>query len=166
MSIAFCEFQALAIGFQIACMKTVSETRRDRLEMLVKKHGSLAELNEKLGWARTDPKLTQIRNANARAGREKPYQMGDAMAREIEDKLKIERGWMDTPPSYNEIHSREDPRAKAMLLLEQMSPEQATVAHGSLLRLLNQKKNRATVADAAQTATVIPFEPRRRGEKK
>lgn len=140
MSIAICEFQRLTIGFQIASMKTVSETRRDRLEMLIKQHGSLAELNEKLGWARTDPKLTQIRNANARAGREKPYQMGDAMAREIEDKLEIERGWMDTPPSYNEIHSREDPRAKAMLLLEQMSPEQATVATRLLTAIAEPEK--------------------------
>lgn len=140
MSITICEFQPLAIGFQIGGMKTVSETRRDRLEMLIKKHGSLAELNEKLGWARTDPKLTQIRNANARAGREKPYQMGDAMAREIEDKLDLGRGWMDTPPSYNEIHSREDPRAKAMLLLEQMSPEQAHVATRLLTAIAEPEK--------------------------
>jgi hypothetical protein len=78
-------------------MKTVAETRRERLEILIEKHGSVAVLNEALGWARTDPKLAQIRNANVRAGRAKPYQMGDAMARDIEDKLRLERGWMDTP---------------------------------------------------------------------
>lgn len=126
----------------------------------------MAELCEKLGYARTETvTLTRVLNANVRKDRGgKAFNMGSATARQIEEKLNLERGWMDTPPSYNEIHSREDPKSKAMLLLEQMSPEQALVAHAFLLRLLNQKKNRATVADAAQTATVIPFQPRRRGE--
>ena len=84
-------------------MQTVSETRRARLEMLIKKHGSVAELNDSLGWARTDPKLTLIRNADVRSGRAKPHQMGDAMARDIEIKLNLERGWMDTPPTYAEL---------------------------------------------------------------
>lgn len=105
-------------------MQTVSETRRTRLEMLIKKHGSVAEVNAAMGWARTDPKLTQIRNANARAGRSKPYQMGDAMAREIETTLQLEHGWMDTPPTYAELHGEEDPRTKVMQLMEAMPPDQ------------------------------------------
>lgn len=128
MSIAFCEFQCLTVGFEIAGMQTVSETRRTRLEMLIKKHGSLAELNEKLGWTRTDPKLSQIRNANTRPGRKKSYQMGDAMAREIEERLSLERGWMDTPPTYIELLGEEDPMAKAIMALEQLNREQIPVA--------------------------------------
>ena len=96
--------------------------------MLIKKHGSLAELNEKLGWTRTDPKLSQIRNANIRPGRSKSYQMGDAMAREIEEKLALERGWMDTPPTYAEFMGEEDPMAKAILALEQLDREQIPIA--------------------------------------
>lgn len=29
--------------------------------------------------------------------------MGDATAREIEQKLGLEEGWMDTPPTYEEL---------------------------------------------------------------
>lgn len=77
-------------------MQTVAETRRGRLEELIRRHGSIALLNEALHWPRTDPKITQIRNANLRSGRNKPYQMGDAMARQIEQALGLSRGWMDT----------------------------------------------------------------------
>ncbi len=105
------EFQKVAIGYEIPPMQTVSETRRNRLEMLIERHGSVAELNTALGWARTDPKLAQIRNANIRKGRAKPHQMGDAMAREIEEKLTLALGWMDTPPYAPEpstaLHVRE-----------------------------------------------------------
>ena len=101
MSITIGEFQKVAIGYLISGMQTVSETRRNRLEALITKHGSVAELNTALGWSRTDPKLAQIRNANIRKGRAKPHQMGDAMAREIEEKLALQLGWMDTPPESN-----------------------------------------------------------------
>ena len=120
MSIAFCEFPYLAKKNLIWSMQTASETRRARLEMLIKKHGSVAALNTALEWARTDPKLAQIRNANPRPGRDKPYQMGDAMARELEAKLGLEHGWMDTPPSYAELHDGSDPMAKAMAVMEHM----------------------------------------------
>ncbi len=105
------EFQKLAIGYEIAPMQTVSETRRNRLEMLIAKYGSVAELNTALGWVRTDPKLAQIRNANVRKGRAKPHQMGDAMAREIEERLVLPVGWMDTPPNSHEpsSHRAEEP---------------------------------------------------------
>ena len=109
-------------------MQTASETRRTRLEMLIKKHGSIAELNVLMEWPRTDPKLAQIRSANMRSGRDKPYQMGDAMAREIEQKLSLATGWMDTPPSYAELHGEDDPRTKVMLLMEAMPPNQWATA--------------------------------------
>ena len=73
MSIAFGEFQQLALGYPILSMQTVSETRRNRLEMLIKKFGSIAELNTKLDWNRTDPKLALVRNANKRQDRAKPH---------------------------------------------------------------------------------------------
>ncbi len=133
MSITISEFPRLAFGDSISWMHTSAETRRLRLEMLVKAHGSTAALNTALGWTRTDPKLAQIRNANIRPGRDKPYQMGDAMAREIETKLKLEHGWMDTPPSYAELHGESDPRAKAMQLMEDLPKDQWDTA----LRLLD-----------------------------
>lgn len=102
----------------------------------------MAELCEKLGYARTETvTLTRVLNANVRKDRGgKAFNMGSATARQIEEKLNLERGWMDTPPSYNEIHSREDPKSKAMLLLEQMSPEQALVATRLLTAIAEPEK--------------------------
>ncbi|MFZ2309619.1 MAG: hypothetical protein WAW73_09390 [Rhodoferax sp.] len=124
MSITNGEFHKLAFGFLMGGMQPVSETRKVRLEMLIKSHGSIAALNEAIGWVRTDPKLAQIRNGNVRSGRSKPHQMGDAMAREIETTLSLGLGWMDTPPSYAELHGEEDPRTKVLLLMESMPPDQ------------------------------------------
>lgn len=101
--------------------------------MLIKKYTSIAALNAALGWTRTDPKLALIRNASKRQGRSKPHQMGDAMARDIEEKLGLEHGWMDTPPSYAELSGQDDPRARVMLLMEQMPQEQWPTA----MRLLD-----------------------------
>lgn len=112
---------------------TIHETRLARLQILLREHGSVAELNEAIGWPRTDVKLMQIKNANQRAGRGKAYQMGDAMARTIEQQLHKPRGWMDTPPTYAELHGEHDPRAKLQMIMEQMPEDQWPLA----LRLLD-----------------------------
>ncbi len=140
MSITFGEFTNLAFGYQIGGMQPVSETRRNRLEMLIQKHGSIANLNTALGWTRTDPKLALVRNANKRQDRVKPHQMGDSMAREIEEKLALGLGWFDTPPSYSELHGEEDLRTKVMLLMEAMPPDQWPTA----VRLLDALAQPAT----------------------
>jgi len=113
----------------MARMQTISETRLARLAMLVKRHGdSLARLNEALGLDRTDATLSQIRTKAPHSKTKKPRQMGDELARKIEEKLSLERGWMDTPPSYGELLDDDDPRAKVLLLMEAMPPDQwATV---------------------------------------
>jgi hypothetical protein len=107
-------------------METIEETRRNRLQMLIKKHGSMADLCEALGYARNETAtLTRILNANVRHDRGgKPYNMGSPMARQIEEKLSLDLGWMDTPPSYAELHGEEDPRTKVMQLMEAMPPDQ------------------------------------------
>ena len=113
----------------MARMQTISETRLARLAMLVKRHGdSLARLNEALGLDRTDSTLSQIRTKAPNSKTKKPRQMGDELARKIEEKLSLERGWMDTPPSFGELLDDDDPRAKVLLLMEAMPPDQwATV---------------------------------------
>jgi transcriptional regulator with XRE-family HTH domain len=79
-------------------MKPVSETRRDWLDKLIAQHGSIAELNDAIGWPRTDPRLSQIRNGSLRSGQQAGrYLMGHAMARQIEQALSLPVGWMDTP---------------------------------------------------------------------
>jgi len=112
------------MGGQIRGMQTIYETRRQRLEMLITKHGIIADLNEALGWARTDSRVSRIKNANARTDRDgKVFQMGDAMAREIETALKLPDGWMDTPPTYADLHEADDPISKAVTLLQAMEPD-------------------------------------------
>jgi hypothetical protein len=79
-------------------MKPVSETRRDWLDKLIAQHGSISELNDAIGWPRTDPRLSQIRNGSLRSGQQAGrYLMGHAMARKIEQALSLPVGWMDTP---------------------------------------------------------------------
>lgn len=124
------EFSFSPSGVAILRMDTVEETRRTRLRMLVEKHGSMASLCERLGYARNETAtLTRILNANVRHERAgELYIMGSPMARKIEKKLSLDLGWMDTPASFTELHKKEDPRAKVMLLMEAMPPDQwATV---------------------------------------
>jgi hypothetical protein len=103
-------------------MQTIAETRRARLEELIAKHaGVLANLNEALGYERNDTRLARIRNANARTDRPgKIFQMGDPQAREIEDKLNLPRGWMDTPPGYADLS---DQRISHVLRVMEAMPD-------------------------------------------
>lgn len=111
-------------------METIEDTRRSRLEILVRKHRTMAALCEKLGYARNETAtLARILNANIRHDRGgKPYNMGSPMARHIEEKIGLPKGWMDTPITYAELHGQEDPRRKVIEMMEAMPPDQwATV---------------------------------------
>lgn len=78
-------------------MLTNAEIRRIKLNTLIERFGSVAALNHALGWDRTDTRLGRIKNKTARGDRgpEKTYNMGDAMAREIEQALGLEEGYLD-----------------------------------------------------------------------
>ena len=123
-------------------VNTIDETRRARLEMLIKRFGGkLANLNEALGYERTHSQLARIKNKNQRSDRPgKFFVMGDEQAREIEEKLSLGLGWMDTPPSYSELLGDDDPRTKVMLLMEAMPPDQWATA----VRLLDALAQPAT----------------------
>jgi len=101
-------------------MQTVFETRRQRLRLLIEKHGTIAALNTAIGWEPTNARLSQIQNRSIRSDRGTPYEMGDATAREIEKALKLDTGWMDTPPSYAELHP-DDRITHVMKVMESMS---------------------------------------------
>jgi hypothetical protein len=126
-------------------VNTIDQTRRSRLEMLITRFGGkLANLNEALGLERTNSQLARIRNRNARTDRPgKFFDMGDDLAREIEQKLSLGLGWMDTPPTYAELQGEEDPRTKVMLLMEAMPPDQWATA----VRLLDALAKPATGTD-------------------
>ena len=98
----------------------------------------MASLCEALGYARTETAtLTRILNANIRHDRDgKPYNMGSPIARHIEIMLNLPLGWMDTPPSYLEIHGAPDQKAQAMAVFESLPEDQ----WGTALRLLDALK--------------------------
>lgn len=119
------EFHFSPGSFPIPPMKTVEETRRERLLALIEKEGSLANLLEKIGLARNEnSRLSRIANANVRHERGgKPYVMGSPMAREIEEKLNLPTGWMDTPPSPIETYGMTAPLERMAELFAVMEPE-------------------------------------------
>jgi len=104
-------------------MQTVQETRRQRVGMLKKKYVKWSALNDALGWEKTNTRLSQIHSGTLRSDRGTPYTMGDDTAREIEQKLQLPDGWMDTPPSYAELHGTSDPMSKMNELMTAMEPE-------------------------------------------
>jgi hypothetical protein len=106
-------------------MKTSGQIRRDNLLLLLDKHGSAANLNERLELPRTDATLSQIKNQSAAASG-KARMMGDALARRIERVLALPEGWMDndqSPPSYRQ--QRIDHAVKAMENMPEYQLDQA-----------------------------------------
>jgi hypothetical protein len=122
LSIPKREFKFSPPGIPILGMMTVHETRRARLLMLIEEHKGMANLCEALGFARNDTaRLGRIANANLRKERgDAPYVMGDDLARKIEDLLKRERGWMDTPPGYLDLS---DQRVSHVVKVMEAMPE-------------------------------------------
>ena len=116
-------------------VKTISETRLDRLNILVKRHSnSLAELNEALGLSRADATLSQIRTKAPHSKTGKPRSMGDDLARKIENALGLPLGWMDTPLSYAELAGEdESQKAKLYAVMENIPADQYAMA----IRLLD-----------------------------
>lgn len=103
-------------------MKTIEETRREKLQILVDRHNGMANLCEALGYARNDTApLTRILHANARRdrGEGKTYNMGSPMARDIESKLGLDVGWMDTPMGYSDMQP-DDRIVHVMKIMESM----------------------------------------------
>jgi len=130
LSIPIGKFTKGVLLRQHLTVNTIDETRRIRLEMLIKRFGGkIADLNEALGYERTHSQLSRIKNKNKRSDRPgKFFAMGDEQAREIEEKLSLGLGWMDTPPSYLELLGDDDPRTKVMQLMEAMPPDQWATA--------------------------------------
>ena len=114
-------------------MQTVQDTRRQRVGILKKEYVKWSALNKALDWESTNTRLSQIHSGTLRSDRGTPYTMGDETAREIEQKLKLPTGWMDTPPTYGELHGTPDLAARASEILAAMEPE----AQYQAIRLLD-----------------------------
>lgn len=79
-------------------MKVVEQVRRERLQELRERYGTLAELNRKLDRPDRDATLGQYLNPTKGTKSDKIKGMGSSVARDIEDKLGLEPGWMDNDP--------------------------------------------------------------------
>lgn len=118
------------VAFNCA-MQTVDEIRLKNLERLIAEFGTQERVAE---LAETSPVyLSQIMNAARDSKTGKVRQIGDPLARKLETGCNKERGWMDNPPTYIELHGTNDPRTKAMMLMEHLPADQWETA----LRLLN-----------------------------
>ena len=124
------EFTRNICSTQISWVKTVEETRRERLQLLIRQHGSITALVEQIAMPEiNNSKVSRIANANVRHDRGGAvYVMGSEVARAIETSLGLETGWMDTPLTWAEALGQEDPRAKVMQLMEAMPPDQWSTA--------------------------------------
>lgn len=80
-------------------MKSNNEVRKDNLNLLIEQYGTIAKLNEVLGRKRTDATLSQIRQGLISTTTKRPRVMGDKLARQIEEKLRLGHGWMDNDHS-------------------------------------------------------------------
>lgn len=89
-------------------MKTSTEIRRENLNILIERYGSIANLNGQLGRNRKDATLSQIRKGSVHSGTGRPRIMGDTMAREIETKLSLGYGWMDADHSGEAFPEEDD----------------------------------------------------------
>lgn len=123
MSIATASFSFLRSAYVIHGVQTIAETRRQRLQMLIDEFGSVAELNDRLERPRTDATLTQIKNQSPHHKTGRPRAMGDDIARALETRLGKPEGWMDTPPTYAELHGTPDALSKMSELMSAMEPE-------------------------------------------
>lgn len=129
----------------ISPMQTVQDTRRQRVGILKTKYVKWSALNEALGWERTNTRLSQIHSGTLRSDRGTPYTMGDETAREIEQKLNLPAGWMDTPPTYAELHGEEpDALTQAHTLLMAMEKDTQYQALRLLTALAEPPKANAT----------------------
>lgn len=142
MSIALAQLPKLRLAYLIPPMQTIDVTRRQRLAELAARYDKLADLNTAVGLERTDATLSQIRTQAPHSKTGKPRVMGDELARKIEDRLGLERGWMDTPPSIYEqdvtaslLHQTmeslpKDQWATALRLLSALKEPAANGTHG------------------------------------
>lgn len=86
--------QATSKSSRMLGMKTCDEIRYENLERLVEEAGGLSRLIEKSNGKLNRPTLYQIlERVTTAAGT--PKNIGDDLARKIEEALKLERGWMD-----------------------------------------------------------------------
>lgn len=80
-------------------MKTSDEIRRAHLVKIAADLGSIVNLNRALGRKERDATFSQIITGAVDSKTGKQKHLGLELARDIETKLSLERGFLDTDPS-------------------------------------------------------------------
>ena len=76
-------------------MSTIRDIRHANLLLLIEQAGSTQALADQL--EKSHSQISQLRNQSVHSGTGKPRTVGDDLAREIEQKLRLPKGWMDNP---------------------------------------------------------------------
>lgn len=87
-------------------MKTIEETYRERLQMLIEKHGGQTNLGKLIDKSPTQ--ISQWINASPDSKTGKPRSLKSDTAREIEIALDLPKAWFDQPISVNLPASNQD----------------------------------------------------------
>lgn len=74
-------------------MKTIEEIRWENLCYLIEKHGGVTRFADLVGSSQSQISQLKNRSPDSKTGKQK--KLGSAQAREMEDKLGFDRGWMD-----------------------------------------------------------------------
>lgn len=74
-------------------MKTCKEIRHENLMLLISRYKTIQALADRLG--KSHAQVSQLKNKSTNSSTGKTRGIGDEQAREIEEKLGLERGWMD-----------------------------------------------------------------------
>lgn len=80
-------------GLSNARMTTIYEVRHANLVILIDQEGTIQKVADKID--RSHAQVSQLKNRNKHSGSAKTRSIGDDLARHIEDKFELTRGWMD-----------------------------------------------------------------------
>ncbi|MEY2630774.1 MAG: hypothetical protein RLZZ469_1671 [Bacteroidota bacterium] len=101
-------------------MKTIDEIRRDNLSSLINQAGSLASFSERI--EKNPSQVSQWKNASLDSKTGKKRVMSNYIARELEHKLNLGTGWMDTP--HDENNGELEQEAEQLYLLDELTNEE------------------------------------------
>jgi len=126
-------------------MKTIEETRLERLRILIAEFGSVQVFSDhtKIGYAQISQWLN--RSPDSKTG--KPRTINSSSARKMESLCKKERGWFDQP-----VYSDNEKIVNAIDSLSSLPPGEGTKI-AELLRYYAKKK-RSTTSNVVQISNI------------
>ena len=83
-------------------MATISDIRHANLLLLIARAGTIQRFATQIG--RSHSQVSQLKNKHKRGADGSERVMGDDLARDIEKKLQLGEGWMDTPQAGGHLN--------------------------------------------------------------